>query len=209
MNKNGKNTNNIGSSLKIFRKDYGISIRKLAEEIGYSHSYISSVETGAKQQPSDEFIKSYILGVTNNDKRKANLIIDTLVQVYGLKLEFFESDNLEDNPIIDEFLNSHIFVSAGKRTAMNEKKQELQKNIFTEPINDLWFHLNDDYNVKYYKDYLLTESDVKNIKRLIDTYLEINISTKLDDVNQSYNVDLDDREKQLLEDLDKVMSDDV
>lgn len=209
MDENKNNLNNIGSSLKIFRKDYGISIRKLADRIGYSHSYISSVETGAKQQPSDDFIRSYILGVTDNDKRKANLIIDTLAQVHGLDMDFFKTDNFKDNPIIDEFMNSHIFVSSGRRTAMNEKKQELQKNIFTEPINDLWFHLNDSYNVKYYKDYLLTESDIKNIKKLIDTYLEINISTKLDDVNQSYNVDLEEREQQLLADLDKVMSEDI
>ena len=43
-------------------------------------------------------------------------------------------------------------------------------NGFSEEINDLNFHLEDNFNSKFYKSIELSDYDRKNISKLLDTY---------------------------------------
>ena len=42
--------------------------------------------------------------------------------------------------------------------------------VFSEEINDLNFHLEDNFNSKFYKSIELSDYDRKNISKLLDTY---------------------------------------
>ena len=75
------NENNfeLGNYLKTIRNEYGITTRSLGNKIGYSHSYISSVENNAKRNPSQDFIEKYLLGLTDNNTSDANFLLKTLI----------------------------------------------------------------------------------------------------------------------------------
>ena len=71
--------------------------------------------------------------------------------------------------------NDEILKSVSKNARIREfytynYNNEKVVTVFSEEINDLNFHLEDNFNSKFYKTIELSDYDRKNISKLLDTY---------------------------------------
>lgn len=57
----------LGQYLRDLRKRKKMTTRQVGSEIGYSYSYIASLET-EKRTPSDEVLEKYIYSLARTDK---------------------------------------------------------------------------------------------------------------------------------------------
>lgn len=171
----------LGGILKALRNSANITIRALAKKIGYSHSYISSVENGVKLSPSDEFVQKYLLGVNDKNADVANyylnLINKTSNGLYNFNLlpsakpvELEEMTN-ESIKVSEDFSNIHVF--------SNYKNGKSREIIFEEPINDIYFHLNEMDNMKYFRGIELSTDETQDITEMINNYLTTIYRTQL------------------------------
>ena len=175
---------NLGNFLKVLRSDKKETTRGLSKKIGYSHSYISSVENGSKLSPSSDFIQQYLLGLFDKNIGITNMYIEKIKYLSEGLYDFdtlpvnSEKDLIEaSKKMKDEFLkfnNIHSFVT---------KKGE---NFFEEPINDLNFHLNELNNQKYYKGVEMSTEELHEIDKLINNYLITIYNTQLSQTSFLY-----------------------
>ena len=161
-----KNNFKLGSLLKTVRKQKGVTTRKLGELMGYSHSYISSVENGSKLSPSNDFIQKYFYHVMDRDLLNANYYINLINQLAD-GLYNFEELPVPKNLEIEEFEKENrlyddvnVYVSKDKTNTM-----------FSEPINDLHYHLSDLNNLKYFKGVTISHEEMLYIENFITDYL--------------------------------------
>lgn len=68
----------VGSQVRKYRQEKGLSIRQLAEKINISQSYLSDIENGGKTEGSSVSMKiickiAEVLGVSINDLASTNL----------------------------------------------------------------------------------------------------------------------------------------
>lgn len=189
----------LGTLLKTLRKEKETT-RSLAKKIGYSHSYISSVENGSKLSPSNDFIQKYLLEVNNKSVTEANYFIDLINRLseglYNFELlpsalsDEVKEINKELRIANQKFENIHLFVSK-----QNGKTKEV---MFEEPINDLNFHLSEIDNLKYFKGIQLSHEEMEEIQNLINNYLKTVYKTQLLQTYFLYSegkLDKDDLEK--------------
>lgn len=179
----------LGGTLKALRKTSSYTTRKLAEKIGFSHSYISAVENGTKTSPSDEFIQKYLLAVNDMNIDNANYFIDLINRTtsddYNFELLPKPKNDISD--IVDEkvrdrigsFSDVHIF-----STYRNGRKNS--ERVFEEPINDISFHLNDVGNAKFYKGLELDHQQLDHINNMINSYLVEVHNAQLNQITAMY-----------------------
>lgn len=161
-----KNDFKLGSLLKTVRKQKGVTTRKLGELMGYSHSYISSVENGSKLSPSNDFIQKYFYHLLDRDLLKANYYINLINQLADglynfeelpvprdLEIEGFEKEN-------KLYEDVNVYVSGDN-----------SKTMFSEPINDLHYHLSDLNNLKFFKGVSISHEEMLHIEKFITNYL--------------------------------------
>lgn len=184
----------LGTLLKTLRKEKETT-RSLSKKIGYSHSYISSVENGSKQSPSNEFIQKYLLAVNNKNIKEANYYIDLINKLSSGNYSFeripFDDDMEEVNEklrkINENFSNTHLFVSS--------HSGKYKVNMFEEPINDLSFHLNELDNMKYFKGIRLDIVEREEISNMITKYLSTIYVTQIQQTHYLYTESLITKEQ--------------
>ncbi|QGR79197.1 helix-turn-helix transcriptional regulator [Staphylococcus hominis] len=186
------NENNfeLGNYLKTIRNEYGITTRSLGNKIGYSHSYISSVENNAKRNPSQDFIEKYLLGLTDNNTSDANFFIENINKLSNNEYSFSLLKSLEDiKPLLsqqaEKFIDTYTFTYKVKNKNINK---DISKNIsFEIPINDLIYHLNDEQNFKFFGNIPLYAQERKDISILITNYLYDIYKSRLNFLNDLHN----------------------
>lgn len=57
----------IGENIKTIRKEKNITLAKLSEKTGFSAGYISQIENGKREKPSQEFLKGIAYGLDVSD----------------------------------------------------------------------------------------------------------------------------------------------
>lgn len=149
---------NFGEHIKKIRTEKGLSMRELERRSGLSQSYISQLEKGIQQNPKNETIQKLALGLNTDYQellRKAGHV-DSLIAAFGLREQRSPYENLTTKEGLTASGSDH-----------------------EEPINDLFFHLNDKTNQKYYKYFFqLTEQDREEIKKMIEDYLLKKVSSE-------------------------------
>lgn len=167
----------LGEFLRDLRNGKGLTTRGLGEEIGFSYSYIASVEKG-RRKPSKDFLEKYIYAVSKNNeeltnvKRKISSITD------GELYKDFEKKKSIDNEdsMIAAFTNDNDV-----NTMYVTENNFITDKTYNFPINDISHHLTDKYNTKYFKGINLSDDDRNYINELIKIHLldkyknEINI----------------------------------
>ncbi|WP_203332622.1 helix-turn-helix domain-containing protein [Planococcus beigongshangi] len=136
----------FGEYIKKIRTEKGLSMRELERRSGISQSYISQLEKGSQQNPKTDTIQKLANGLNTSYKdlmEKAGIIeVDSLMEAFGFNRSSDEEENL---------------------TSINNTIESL--------VNDIYFHLNDESNLKTYKTITLDEIDRDKIKSLIENYL--------------------------------------
>lgn len=156
----------LGNVLKTVRKQKGVTTRKLGELMGYSHSYISSVENGSKLSPSDDFIQKYFYHVMDRDLLDANYYI-SLINKLADGLYYFEELPVPKDLEIEEFeKNNRLYEDANLYVS-----EDKTKTMFSEPINDLHYHLSDLNNLKFFKGVSISHEEMLYIENFITEYL--------------------------------------
>ena len=156
----------LGTFLRIVRKQKGVTTRKLGELMGYSHSYISSVENGSKLSPSNDFIQKYFYHLMDRDLLKAN---DNIILINELSngLYNFEELPVPTNLEIEEYEKKNkLYEDANLYVSKDNSK-----TVFFEPINDLNYHLSDLNNLKYFKGVPISHEEMLYIEKFITDYL--------------------------------------
>ncbi len=161
---------NLGDFLKSVRNEYKFSTRQLAKVTGFSHSYISSVENNVKKSPSTAFIQKYFMGLTNKNTADANYYIEKVNRLSKGEYTFEKVPTKEYvNSMISAFAqvfsDTHTFVEEGN------KENPGTERTFTEPINDINFHLNDTNNNKYFRKIKIDHDEMIYINEMINNYL--------------------------------------
>lgn len=204
----------IGEFLKTLRNDYKYSLRKLEDEMSFSRSYINNVENGNKKDVSEEFIREYVNTLVEN-KNEANEIFKYINESshgkINIDLSINNNDPLSHEPI-NKFMNTHVFRSVKSKMVNGRKELEVNNYTFSEDINDLHFHLKDNFNTKYYKTSYLNNNDLKNIESMIQKYLEFKIQTQLDTYEKlrkenKIDDEITDTEKDLFSEIDEIHND--
>lgn len=155
----------LGNFIKSIRQLKKISAKDLGEKIGYSQSHISGIENGQKALPSIKFLESYLMAlkVSTNEY---NQYIEEIAKITDGAISLTKIKNFDKSKLADK-LNE---MALPYEFRFLNYKDDIETNIYNLPINDLYFHLTDIYNRKFYKNIVINEVDRKNIEMLIDNY---------------------------------------
>lgn len=157
----------LGEFLRGFRNSKELTTRELGEEIGFSYSYIASVEKG-RRKPSKDFIEKYIYAVSKNNEELTNVKKKISSITDGELYKDFEKKKSIDNEdsMIAAFTNdndaSTMYVTEGGF---------ITDKTYNFPINDISYHLTDKYNAKYFKGIKLSDNDRSYINDLIKIHM--------------------------------------
>lgn len=156
----------LGNYLKEIRKNKNITAKTLGEKTGYTQGHISGIENGTKTMPNIQFVKKYLNALTEN-----NIEYNKYVE---------EINDITDGSMIIAKIDTRGKIQSGvnliKYPDVNGGIKDDYLNV---PINDLNYHLKDNFNYKYYGDYRLTSNDVKNISNIIFQYLKQSQENKI------------------------------
>lgn len=108
---------NLGSFISNKRKEMGLSLRKLALNIGISVTYLSDIESGRKANISKDILENIIRSLMLNDQEKEKLF--TLV---GKKNNSIPMD-------VEEFVKEHPEIIAYLREAKRGEHDRWLKRI--------------------------------------------------------------------------------
>lgn len=99
------NTMNFGAFLQRKREEKGITLRKMAEMLGFSAPFLSDVEKDRRNPPELAKLEliAQILGLTNEEK-------ETMYNLAGKKRDSVAPD-------LPEYIMSRDYVAAALRTA--------------------------------------------------------------------------------------------
>ena len=161
----GKYRSEVGSYLKSIRKNKNITAKSLGESLKYSQSHISGIENGSKKIPPF-FIPAYLNFISDTDEE---------YNYYAEQITKITENNFEVEKRRTRHSNDEILKSVSKNSRIREfytynYNNEKVVTVFSEEINDLNFHLEDNFNSKFYKTIELSDYDRKNISKLLDTY---------------------------------------
>lgn len=147
----------FGKTLRKLRNEKGMTASELAERIGYTQPYISMLENGRKGIPKPETLQKLAKGLE--------------IDYYLLMFIAGHIDSKKYTNIINKKLEDK-----NKEIDTNIKNVFEEMNDYSEAkfLKDLYFdffNLNmNDYNL-YYKGVELTELDLKNIQKFIETFI--------------------------------------
>lgn len=176
----GKYRKEVGNYLKSIRKNKNITAKSLGANLQYSQSHISGIENGSKKIPPF-FIPAYLNYVSDSNE-EYNYYADQIAKITEGN---FEVEKRQIRKDIKEILNSISKTSRMKEFYNNDYNNEKTVTIFSENINDLNFHLEDNLNSKFYKTIELSDYDRKNISKILDIYF-INKEELLESIRYDY-----------------------
>ncbi len=158
----------LGRFLKSIRKQKGKTASEISKNMQYSQGHISGIENGVKSFPSNKLIESYLMNIKDTNE-EYNFYVDEISKLTKGVVKLNKVSNVTDTmEIIDRMMDapySREFVSFDD----NNEKNFI---IFDVKINDLYFHLQDINNFKFYKGIRLTDNDKSNINKILNNYFE-------------------------------------
>ncbi|MBX8993312.1 helix-turn-helix transcriptional regulator [Staphylococcus pettenkoferi] len=170
----------VGNYLKSIRKNKNITAKSLGANLQYSQSHISGIENGSKKIPPF-FIPAYLNYVSDSNE-EYNYYADQIAKITEGNFEVEKRQIRKDTK---EILNSISKPARMKEFYNNDYNNEKTVTIFSENINDLNFHLEDNLNSKFYKTIELSDYDRKNISKILDIYF-INKEELLESIRYDY-----------------------
>ncbi|EGG60415.1 helix-turn-helix domain-containing protein [Staphylococcus epidermidis] len=176
----GKYRKEVGNYLKSIRKNKNITAKSLGANLQYSQSHISGIENGSKKIPPF-FIPAYLNYVSDSNE-EYNYYADQIAKITEGNFEVEKRQIRKDTK---EILNSISKPARMKEFYNNDYNNEKTVTIFSENINDLNFHLEDNLNSKFYKTIELSDYDRKNISKILDIYF-INKEELLESIRYDY-----------------------
>ena len=195
----------LGDYLRNLRNNKNVTTRELGDLIGYSYSYIASIETG-KRKPREAVVEKYIYQLAYNSEELKKIKIDisniTNGEYYKSYLVNYDDSDSKNNTIKND-IDSMII----------EENSELTKKIYNFPINDIFYHLNDKYNSKFFDGIKLSDSDRKHIIKLISSTLmtsienDINFTAGNIHIKQDHIYKLEKDYKQIIDEYQSVSDD--
>lgn len=176
----GKYRKEVRNYLKSIRKNKNITAKSLGANLQYSQSHISGIENGSKKIPPF-FIPAYLNYVSDSNE-EYNYYADQIAKITEGNFEVEKRQIRKDTK---EILNSISKPARMKEFYNNDYNNEKTVTIFSENINDLNFHLEDNLNSKFYKTIELSDYDRKNISKILDIYF-INKEELLESIRYDY-----------------------
>ncbi|MCG2212852.1 helix-turn-helix transcriptional regulator [Staphylococcus epidermidis] len=161
----GKYRKEVGNYLKSIRKNKNITAKSLGANLQYSQSHISGIENGSKKIPPF-FIPAYLNYVSDSNE-EYNYYADQIAKITEGN---FEVEKRQIRKDFNKILNSISKPARMKEFYNNDYNNKKTVTIFSENINDLNFHLEDNLNSKFYKTIELSDYDRKNISKILDIY---------------------------------------
>ncbi|RIL70916.1 helix-turn-helix domain-containing protein [Staphylococcus devriesei] len=189
---------NVLKYCKDLREEKEISVRKIAEKIGYSYSYISSMENKARNNPSDKFIKDYILGLVENNHSEFNYHSEKIKEL---------SDGDIDLGIYVDSATSILDSATNKKVSSYITESHTHNgNYYDFSVNDLKYHLEDEKNTTYYGRVPLDAEDSQRIKLLIYNYLNTKYDILKSQLNALYNSETisEDKYNKILDEIETI-----
>ncbi|MGO1421514.1 MULTISPECIES: helix-turn-helix domain-containing protein [Staphylococcus] len=173
----------LGEYLRKLRNDKNKTTRDIGKVIGYSYSYVASIETG-RRKPKEEILEKYIYALSDNSDELLEIKRDISNITNGEYYKKYHGTNIvkSDESIIEAMTNNN------KVNSMYSSENSLiTKNIYNFPINDISFHLSDKYNNKFFKSVKLSDEDRNYMNTIFYNHLKQKYDYKLIDVTNRIN----------------------
>ncbi|MEB5686668.1 helix-turn-helix domain-containing protein [Mammaliicoccus lentus] len=156
----------LGEYLRKIRNKKQLTTRELGENIGFSYSYIASVEKG-RRKPSKDFLEKYIYAVSKNNEELTEVksVISSITDGELYK-DFEKKKIIDDDSMIAAFTNDNDV-----NTMYVTEDGFITDKTYNFPINDIFYHLTDKYNSKYFKGIKLSDNDRSYINDLIKIHM--------------------------------------
>lgn len=189
---------NVLKYCKDLREEKEISVRKIAEKIGYSYSYISSMENKARNNPSDKFIKDYILGLVENNHSEFNY--------HSKKIKELSNGDIDLGIYVDSATSILDAATNKKVSSYITESHTHNGNYYDFSVNDLKYHLEDEKNTTYYGRVPLDAEDSQRIKLLIYNYLNTKYDILKSQLNALYNSETisEDKYNKILDEIETI-----
>ena len=178
---------NVLKYCKDLREEKEVSVRKIAEKIGYSYSYISSMENKARNNPSDKFIKDYILGLVENNPSEFNY--------HSEKIKELSNGEIDLGLYVDSATSIMDAVTNKKVSSYITDSHTHDGSYYDFAVNDLKYHLQDEKNSTFYGRVPLDADDSQHVQSLIYNYLNTKYDILKSQLNALYNSDAIDKDK--------------
>ncbi|WP_046467698.1 helix-turn-helix domain-containing protein [Staphylococcus cohnii] len=189
---------NVLKYCKDLREEKKVSVRKIAEKIGYSYSYISSMENKARNNPSDKFIKDYILGLVENNHSEFNY--------HSEKIKELSNGDIDLGIYVDSATSILDATTNKKVSSYITESHTHNGNYYDFSVNDLKYHLEDEKNTTYYGRVPLDAEDSQRIKLLIYNYLNTKYDILKSQLNALYNSETisEDKYNKILDEIETI-----
>ncbi|MDW4112948.1 helix-turn-helix transcriptional regulator [Staphylococcus saprophyticus] len=173
----------LGEYLRDLRKKKNKTTRDIGEVIGYSYSYVASIETG-RRKPKEEIIEKYIYALSNNSDELLEIKKDISNITNGEYYKQYYGANIvkSDESMIEAMTNNNKVNSM-----YNTENSLITEKIYNFPINDISFHLSDKYNTKFFKNIKLSDEDRNYMNTIFYNHLKQKYDYKLIDVTNRIN----------------------
>ncbi|MFF0674629.1 helix-turn-helix domain-containing protein [Staphylococcus xylosus] len=173
----------LGEYLRNLRKEKNKTTRDIGEIIGYSYSYVASIETG-RRKPKEEILEKYIYALSNNSDELLEIKKDISNITNGEYYKKYQGSNIikSDESMIEAMTNNNKVNSM-----YNTENSLITEKIYNFPINDISFHLLDKYNTKFFKHIKLSDEDRNYMNTIFYNHLKQKYDYKLIDVTNRIN----------------------
>ncbi|WP_436950653.1 helix-turn-helix domain-containing protein [Staphylococcus xylosus] len=173
----------LGEYLRDLRKKKNKTTRDIGEVIGYSYSYVASIETG-RRKPKEEIIEKYIYALSNNSDELLEIKKDISNITNGEYYKQYYDANIvkSDESMIEAMTNNNKVNSM-----YNTENSLITEKIYNFPINDISFHLSDKYNTKFFKNIKLSDEDRNYMNTIFYNHLKQKYDTKLVEIVNDIN----------------------
>lgn len=173
----------LGEYLRDLRKKKNKTTRDIGEVIGYSYSYVASIETG-RRKPKEEIIEKYIYALSNNSDELLEIKKDISNITNGEYYKQYYGANIvkSDESMIEAITNNNKVNSM-----YNTENSLITEKIYNFPINDISFHLSDKYNTKFFKNIKLSDEDRNYMNTIFYNHLKQKYDTKLVEIINDIN----------------------
>lgn len=173
----------LGDYLRDLRKKKNKTTRDIGEVIGYSYSYVASIETG-RRKPKEEIIEKYIYALSNNSDELLEIKKDISNITNGEYYKQYYDANIvkSDESMIEAMTNNNKVNSM-----YNTENSLITEKIYNFPINDISFHLSDKYNTKFFKNIKLSDEDRNYMNTIFYNHLKQKYDTKLVEIVNDIN----------------------
>lgn len=102
----------LGETIKLFRQKKKLTLREFSQLVGISPIYLSEIESGKKNNPSEEILYKIINGLSLTSNEIINI----------LDLYAIGTDKI--SPDISEYVKENKFVQVALRVAKNKPATE-------------------------------------------------------------------------------------